>query len=172
MPITTRIRNRVAIAAAGTAVLVAVGGGTTAAFAASSAPAASSSSTCTVRLGAVLRAPEAALQSDLKAVRKADKGDRADARKSIRTKLLSGAYGARERRIAVIAAGSAAAPAKATTVPVALKADLKHLRTTTKAKTGERRDAAAAIVKKAESGSYGTVYQDRAKALQARCAAK
>lgn len=171
-------RRRAVVLASGTAALLAIGGGTTAAFAAGSAPAPSASpAACRVHLKAeLLGATPHALQADLKTLRSMPKGaKRAAERKEIRTKALSGAYGAQTERLAHIVGGTkGAVKTAAASWPAALQADLKTLRAT-EPKSAARTAEAAKIEQKAIAGDYGTTIQTRAKtvraAFQERCAA-
>lgn len=178
LPTLPSLRRRTVLWASGTAVVLAVAGGTTAAFASGAddpSPSPSPSASCTVRLGGVLRVGGPELRQDLRDLRRDAKGDRAADRKAIREKALAGGYGPRVRRVATIVAGGGAQRG-ASALPTALRNDLRHLRTTTKPKTDERRAAAQLIVQKALDGAYGDAYQQRAQHLQQarseRCAAK
>ena len=170
-------RRRAVLIASGTALLVAVGGGTTAAFAASGdgAPAPSTSpAACRIHLRAeLLGATPKALKDDLKTLRGEPKGTkRAAERKAIRTKALSGGYGAQTERLAHVVAGKKGAVKRASaTWPAALKADLKTLRAT-EPKSDARTAEAAKIEQQALAGAYGTTIQTRAKAVQARFQAR
>lgn len=174
--IRSALRRRVVVAAAGTAVALAVGGGATAAFAASGdgTPSASTAaSTCAPHLQAVLRgAVPGALRADLKKLHGESKSQRAAERKQIRANALDGEYGARVERLSHIVAGSSAkGHGWAASLPAALKTDLKALRALP-AKSDARKAAAQAIVTKAVDGAYGTTIQTRAKAVQAKVQAR
>jgi hypothetical protein len=154
---------------AGATAVVLVAGGTTAAFAAGSAPTVASttasSTTCAPGLRPLLRAASHSLGTDLQHLAKDSAAGKAADRAEIKKKALAGDYGVRIERVARIVAGETGA--LPSTLPAALKADLKTLRADPRG-SDARKAEAATIWSKALAGDYGSTIQSLAKDAQAR----
>jgi hypothetical protein len=151
------------------AAAVLVAGGTTAAFAAGSAPTVASTtasaSTCAPGLRPLLRAASRSLSADLQHLAKDTTAGKAGDRAEIRKKALAGDYGVRIERVARIVAGETGA--LPSTLPAALKADLKTLRADPRG-SDARKAEAATIWSKALAGGYGPTIESLAKDAKAR----